>query len=63
MVFISASYTARQHRNPKCGLVVGVTRMAYSPRLSDGSWLVKQNQTVSKIGTKSDTNLRSLYES
>jgi hypothetical protein len=28
--------------------------------LSDGNWLVKQNQPVSKIETKSDTNLRSL---
>ena len=32
--------------------------------LADGNWLVKQNQpAVSKIETKSDTNLRSLYES
>jgi hypothetical protein len=31
--------------------------------LADGNWLVKQNQPVSKIDTKSDTNLRSLYES
>ena len=31
--------------------------------LADGNWLVKQNQPVSKIETKSDTNLRSLYES
>ena len=37
--------------------------------LADGNWLVKQNQQglqnqpVSKIETKSDTNLRSLYES
>jgi len=31
--------------------------------LPDGNWLVKQNQPVSKIETKSDTNLRSLYES
>jgi hypothetical protein len=31
--------------------------------LADGSWLVKQNQPVSKIETKSETNLRSLYES
>jgi hypothetical protein len=31
--------------------------------LADGNWLVKQNQPVSKIGTKSDTNLRSLHES
>jgi len=30
---------------------------------ADGNWLVKQNQPVSKIETKSDTNLRSLYES
>ena len=30
--------------------------------LADGNWLVKQNQPVSKIETKSDTNLRSLYE-
>ena len=30
--------------------------------LADGNWLVKQNQLVSKIETKSDTNLRSLYE-
>jgi hypothetical protein len=27
--------------------------------LADGNWLVKQNQPVSKIETKSDTNLRS----
>ena len=31
--------------------------------LADGNWLVKQNQPVSKTETKSDTNLRSLYES
>ena len=32
--------------------------------LADGNWLVKQNQPVSKIETKSDTNLRRiLYES
>ena len=31
--------------------------------LADGNWLVKQNQPVSKIVTKSDTNLRSLYVS
>ena len=31
--------------------------------LADGNWLVKQNQPVSKFETKSDTNLRSLYES
>jgi hypothetical protein len=31
--------------------------------LADGNWLVKQNQPVSKIETKSDTNLRSLCES
>jgi hypothetical protein len=31
--------------------------------LADGNWLVKQNQPVSIIETKSDTNLRSLYES
>ena len=31
--------------------------------LADGNWLVKQNQPVSKIETKSDTNLRSLYGS
>ena len=31
--------------------------------LADGNWLVKHNQPVSKIETKSDTNLRSLYES
>jgi len=31
--------------------------------LAYGNWLVKQNQPVSKIETKSDTNLRSLYES
>jgi hypothetical protein len=42
----------------------GVTRMAYSPSLwLMANWLVKQNQPVSKIETKSDTNLRSLYES
>jgi len=38
----------------------GVTRMAYSPSLwLMANWLVKQNQPVSKIETKSDTNLRS----
>ena len=43
---------------------VRVTRMAYSPSLwLMANWLVKQNQPVSKIETKSDTNLRSLYES
>ena len=31
--------------------------------LADGNWLVKHNQPVSKIENKSDTNLRSLYES
>ena len=31
--------------------------------LAYGNWLVKQNQPVTKIETKSDTNLRSLYES
>jgi len=31
--------------------------------LADGNWLVKQSQPVSKVETKSDTNLRSLYES
>jgi len=31
--------------------------------LADGNWLVKHNQPVSKIETKFDTNLRSLYES
>ena len=42
----------------------GVTRMACSPSLwLMANWLVKQNQPVSKIETKSDTNLRSLYES
>ena len=43
---------------------LGVTRMAYSPSLwLMANWQVKQNQPVSKIETKSDTNLRSLYES
>jgi len=28
--------------------------------LADGNWLVKQNQPVSKIETKSDTNLGSV---
>ena len=31
--------------------------------LADGNWLVRQNQPVSKIETKSDKNLRSLDES
>jgi len=31
--------------------------------LADGNWLVRQNHPVSKIEIKSDTNLRSLYES
>ena len=30
--------------------------------LADGNWLVKQNQPVSRIKTKSDKNLGSLYE-
>jgi hypothetical protein len=29
--------------------------------LADGNWLVRQNQPVSKIETKSDTNLRSVW--
>ena len=50
-----------------CWIGEGVTRGykdGLQPEsLADGSWLVKQNQPVSKIETKSDTNLRSLYES
>ena len=30
--------------------------------LADGNWLVKHYQPMSKIETKSDTSLRSLYE-
>ena len=49
------------------GAVQGVTRGykdGLQPEsLADGNWLVKQNQPVSKIETKSDTNLRSMYES
>ena len=30
--------------------------------LADGNWLVRQNQPVPRIETKSNTNLRSLYE-
>jgi len=42
--------------------VMGVTR-GYKDglqpgNLADGNWLVEQNQPVSKIETKSDTNLR-----
>jgi hypothetical protein len=45
--------------------VTKVTRMArlQPESLAGGNWLVKQNQPVSKIKTKSGTNLRSLYES
>ena len=53
-----------KHRPICCARVTRVTRMAYSPSLwLMANWLVKQNQPVSKIETKSDTNLRSLYES
>jgi hypothetical protein len=31
--------------------------------LADGNWLVKQNQPVSQVEIRSDTNLKSLYES
>jgi len=54
---------ARLHSQMVKGLQ-GVTRMADSPSLwLMANWLVKQNQPVSKIETKFDTNLRSLYES
>ena len=46
--------------------VMGVTR-GYKDglqpdTLADGNWLVRQNQPVPRIETKSNTNLRSLYE-
>jgi len=59
-------YVGARTRQPPHIRVTRVTRMAYSPSLwlmAIGNWLVKQNQPVSKIETKSDTNLRSLYES
>ena len=64
-VYTAHVYTAHIHIRIgyRSVRVTRVTRMAYSPRLADGNWLVKQNQPVSKIETKSDTNLRSLYES
>jgi len=48
--------------------VLGSTNKGYKDGLQPetlavGNWLVKQNQPVSKIETKSDTNLRSLYKS
>jgi hypothetical protein len=56
-IFASTALLARER-------VTRVTRMAYSPSpWLMANWLVKQNQPVSKIETKSDTNLRSLYES
>ena len=45
------------------GLTRGYKDGLQPESLADGNWLVKQNQPVSKIETKSDTNLRSLYES
>jgi hypothetical protein len=53
-----------QQKGLRKGGYKGVTRMAYSPSLwLMANWLVKQNQPVSKNETKSDRNLRSLYES
>jgi len=56
-----------QHHLQQCVKRHGVTRGykdGLQPEiLADGNWLVRQNQPVSKIETKSDTNLRSLYES
>ena len=45
------------------GVTRGLQGWPQSETLADGNWLVKQNQPVSKIETKSDTYLRSLYES
>ena len=62
-VNISASARTISITQPFKG-VTRVTRMAYSSSLwLMANWLVKQIQPVSKIETKSDTNLRSLYES
>ena len=48
---------------PLQGVTRGYKDGLQSESLADGNWLVKQNQPVSKIETKSDTNLRILYES
>ena len=55
---------------PRNGVTRGLYKDGLQPEpLADGNWLVKQNQQglqnqpVSKIETKSETNLRSLYES
>jgi hypothetical protein len=49
---------------PRNGVTRGLYKDGLQPEpLADGNWLVKQNQPVSKIETKPDTNLRSLYES
>jgi hypothetical protein len=45
------------------GVTRGYKDGLHPESLADGNWLVKQNQPMSKIETKSDTNLRSLYES
>ena len=53
-----------QDLNLKCCSVTRGYKDGLQPEsLADGNWLVKQNQPVLKIETKSDTNLRSLYES
>ena len=54
-------FAVRQHR--LCLLSRGYKDGLQPESLDDGNWLVKQNHPVSKIETKSDTNLRSLYES
>jgi hypothetical protein len=53
--FLTLSFSIKGYKGYKDGL--------QPESLADGNWLVKQNQPVSKIETKSDTNLRSLYES
>jgi len=51
------------HHVARRGLQGGYKDGLQPESLADGNWLVKQKQAVSKIETKSDTNLRSLYES
>ena len=66
LIFNFSALTFITNARTTMGAVQGVTRGykdGLQPEsLADGNWLVKQNQPVSKIETKSDTNLRSLYD-
>ena len=61
--YCTASYSAHFSYNPSLLGYEGYKDGLQPETLAHGNWLVKQNQPVSKIETKSDTNLRSLYES